>query len=202
MPLIHSPAKKPFEHNVKTELESGKPMKQALAIAYNTKRMAQKKKMAQGGMISKEREAEFAAAIPSPDDRPQDMYEKKRYLAEKFEDQAGKERSARAADAAKESAYQISSADSYAHGGYVSDDDEAMELKPDFEDEDEISDELGPAKALSLKTYPDEDNTEHEIFPPLYSGANPNNPERLEEKRKGMLSKILADIRLRNVRGK
>lgn len=52
MPLIHSPAKKPFQHNIKSELDAGKPMKQSLAIAYAVKRRAQeKKKMAAGGMV-------------------------------------------------------------------------------------------------------------------------------------------------------
>lgn len=183
MPLIHSPAKKPFEHNVKTELESGKPMKQALAIAYNTKRMAQKK-MAKGGEVKPTLDESLTALNKAHSD-----------LMAAAHDAMPKE-------PVKPMPMASSEAKGYADGGYVSDDDEAMELKPDLEDEDEISDELGPAKALSLDTYPDPDNTEHEIFPPLYSGANPNNPERLEDKRKGMLSKILADIRLRNVRGK
>lgn len=55
MPLIHSPAKKPFEHNIKSELDAGKPMNQSLAIAYAVKRRAQeKKKMAEGGMVDDE----------------------------------------------------------------------------------------------------------------------------------------------------
>lgn len=38
MPLVKSPSDKAFKKNVRTEMQSGKPQKQALAIAYSTKR--------------------------------------------------------------------------------------------------------------------------------------------------------------------
>lgn len=38
MPLIKSKSKKAFKANIKKEYESGKPLKQALAIAYSVKR--------------------------------------------------------------------------------------------------------------------------------------------------------------------
>ncbi len=44
MPLVKSPSKEAFRKNVKTEVAHGKPVKQAVAIAYATKREAQKKK--------------------------------------------------------------------------------------------------------------------------------------------------------------
>lgn len=44
MPLKKSSSKKAFSENVKKEMESGKPQKQAVAIAYSVKREAQKKK--------------------------------------------------------------------------------------------------------------------------------------------------------------
>lgn len=43
MPLVHGKSKKSFEKNVKTEIESGKPLKQSLAIAYDVQRKAKKK---------------------------------------------------------------------------------------------------------------------------------------------------------------
>lgn len=50
MPLMHGKSKEAFSHNVKAEMDSGKPQKQALAIAYSAKRHAmKKKKMAMGG---------------------------------------------------------------------------------------------------------------------------------------------------------
>jgi len=49
MPLIQGKSKKTFEKNVSTEMKSGKPQGQALAIAYNVKRKNQRKKMADGG---------------------------------------------------------------------------------------------------------------------------------------------------------
>jgi len=46
MPLIKSTKKEAFSKNVKTEIAAGKPPKQAVAIAYATKRAAQAKKAA------------------------------------------------------------------------------------------------------------------------------------------------------------
>lgn len=43
MPLIKSTGKKAFDKNVKKEIAAGKPPKQAVAIAYATKRSAKKK---------------------------------------------------------------------------------------------------------------------------------------------------------------
>ena len=43
MPLTKSTSKKAFSKNVKAELAAGKPIKQSLAIAYATKRDADKK---------------------------------------------------------------------------------------------------------------------------------------------------------------
>jgi hypothetical protein len=43
MPLIKSTSKKAFQKNVKAEIAAGKPPKQAVAIAYSTKRAAAKK---------------------------------------------------------------------------------------------------------------------------------------------------------------
>ena len=42
MPLIKSKSDKAFKKNVATEVKAGKPVKQAVAIAYNTKRVAKK----------------------------------------------------------------------------------------------------------------------------------------------------------------
>jgi hypothetical protein len=42
MPLKKSPTPKAFTANVKAEVKAGKPMKQAVAIAYAVKRKAQK----------------------------------------------------------------------------------------------------------------------------------------------------------------
>ena len=38
MPLIKSKSKKAFKENVRREIKSGKPKKQAVAIAYSVKR--------------------------------------------------------------------------------------------------------------------------------------------------------------------
>jgi hypothetical protein len=44
MPLKKSSSKEAFRANVKAEIKSGKPVKQAVAIAYATKREASKGK--------------------------------------------------------------------------------------------------------------------------------------------------------------
>ena len=43
MPLVKSSSKNAFRKNVKAEMASGKPQKQALAISYAVKREAVKK---------------------------------------------------------------------------------------------------------------------------------------------------------------
>jgi hypothetical protein len=43
MPLIKSKSKEAFNKNVATEVKAGKPVKQAVAIAYSEKRSANKK---------------------------------------------------------------------------------------------------------------------------------------------------------------
>ena len=42
MPLIRSMAPKAFKQNIKTEVKAGKPVKQAVAIAYSEAREAKK----------------------------------------------------------------------------------------------------------------------------------------------------------------
>ena len=44
MPLKKSSSPKAFKENIKTEVKAGKPVKQAVAIAYSEKREAEKAK--------------------------------------------------------------------------------------------------------------------------------------------------------------
>jgi hypothetical protein len=46
MPLTKSPSQKAFQKNIKAEVKAGKPVKQAVAIAYSVKREAAKKSKA------------------------------------------------------------------------------------------------------------------------------------------------------------
>lgn len=48
MPLIKSTSKKAFNKNVATEVKAGRPVKQAVAISYATKRAAAAKKSTKG----------------------------------------------------------------------------------------------------------------------------------------------------------
>lgn len=70
MPLNTGKSPKAFSSNIKTEMNAGKPQKQALAIAYAIRR---KNKMSQGGVVNEEYPAEH------PDDHlvahDQDMRE-------------------------------------------------------------------------------------------------------------------------------
>jgi hypothetical protein len=43
MPLIKSTKKEAFKKNIETEVKAGRPVKQAVAIAYSEKREAAKK---------------------------------------------------------------------------------------------------------------------------------------------------------------
>lgn len=43
MPLVKSTGKNAFRQNIKAEVKAGKPVKQAVAIAYSVKREAAKK---------------------------------------------------------------------------------------------------------------------------------------------------------------
>jgi hypothetical protein len=50
MPLVQGKSKEAFKHNVKAEISAGKPLKQSLAIAYNTKKHMMKNKKSLGGL--------------------------------------------------------------------------------------------------------------------------------------------------------
>ena len=53
MPLVKSTSKNAFRKNIKAEVAAGKPVKQAVAIAYSTQRAAAKKAPAKAPMKSK-----------------------------------------------------------------------------------------------------------------------------------------------------
>lgn len=60
MPLHKGKSEKAFKENIKTEMEHGKPQKQALAIAYSVKRKAAKKKASGGTVESGSRDMNLA----------------------------------------------------------------------------------------------------------------------------------------------
>lgn len=68
MPLIKSGSKAAMSHNIKAEMRSGKPQKQALAIAYSVKRKAQHK--AHGGQV-----------MPSKHDMVENVQDPKKIVA-------------------------------------------------------------------------------------------------------------------------
>lgn len=48
MPLTKSPSKEAFKKNIRAEVKAGKPVKQAVAIAYSVKRAASHKSAPKG----------------------------------------------------------------------------------------------------------------------------------------------------------
>ena len=48
MPLVKSKSEKAFTQNIRTEVKAGKPVKQAVAIAYSVKRAAAHKSAPKG----------------------------------------------------------------------------------------------------------------------------------------------------------
>lgn len=74
MPLIKSKSKQAFKENIKAEMDSGKPMNQSLAIAYDVKRRSKKPKMADGGLLDKVVKATsdyYNAKDPTPTKKPE-----------------------------------------------------------------------------------------------------------------------------------
>jgi hypothetical protein len=63
MPLIKSKSAKAFKKNVATEVKAGKPVKQAVAIAYSTKRTAKK---AIGGSMNYDSDVDYYKSIGDP----------------------------------------------------------------------------------------------------------------------------------------
>ena len=51
MPLIKSKSDKAFKQNIATEVKAGKPVKQAVAIAYSEKRAAKAPAKKAGGKV-------------------------------------------------------------------------------------------------------------------------------------------------------
>lgn len=53
MPLVSGKSKEEFSENVETEMDAGKPQKQAVAIAYSKKRESdRRRKLWEGGQVS------------------------------------------------------------------------------------------------------------------------------------------------------
>lgn len=75
MPLIKSKSKAAFGKNVATEVKAGKPVKQAVAIAYATKRAAKK---AAGGRMSSN-PMDYDSDVDFYEAQRQNRYPKERY---------------------------------------------------------------------------------------------------------------------------
>lgn len=71
MPLIKGKSPESFSKNVSTEMNAGKPQKQALAIAYSLKRRA--KKMAEGGETQSLGQLINYPGTPKPQPSPRPM---------------------------------------------------------------------------------------------------------------------------------
>lgn len=132
MPLIQGKSKESFGHNVKAEMDAGKPQKQSLAIAYAMKRKAMKK--AHGGEVNEklhpEHEPSGMMSIHDPKMVAMEIMKRKKMAM-----------------------------GGYAEGGEVEhDDDMDMSAEPDWHDPNFLSDEED-SDAINLQ-YPDPDHKE------------------------------------------
>lgn len=75
MPLIKSKSKQAVGENIKTEMNAGKPQKQAIAIALHTQRQARKKKYAKGGAVNPTLDQAGPDSIPRNAPSHSDHYE-------------------------------------------------------------------------------------------------------------------------------
>lgn len=66
MPLIKSKSDKAFKKNVATEVKAGKPVKQAVAIAYSTKRAAKKARGGSTNPYDYDSDVDYYKAIGDP----------------------------------------------------------------------------------------------------------------------------------------
>jgi hypothetical protein len=82
MPLIHSKKPSAFKENVRKEVEAGKPVKQAVAIAYSVKRHSESK----GGKIEGE---PFEGKVPYEHGGPSDQFKSEGGMAEDCYDEGG-----------------------------------------------------------------------------------------------------------------
>jgi hypothetical protein len=80
MPLMKSKSPKAFSKNIETEMEHGKPQKQALAIAFSVKRKAAHK-MAKGGSVPYKNDSAITESRPSTQERDNDSQEVSRNSA-------------------------------------------------------------------------------------------------------------------------
>ena len=62
MPLIKSTSKQAFEKNIATEVKTGRPVKQAVAIAYSERRAAARKKKKSSAQEHSAHNSEMASA--------------------------------------------------------------------------------------------------------------------------------------------
>lgn len=66
MPLIKSKSDKAFKKNVATEVKAGKPVKQAVAIAYSTKRAANKARGGSTNPYDYDSDVDYYKAVGDP----------------------------------------------------------------------------------------------------------------------------------------
>ena len=95
MPLIKSKSDKAFKSNIKAEVAAGKPVKQAVAIAYSTKRAAKK---ATGGSMSPhdyDSDWDYYRATGQMDDNEDERETKQPPIRSVMADQKRKEKSAK-----------------------------------------------------------------------------------------------------------
>ena len=132
MPLIKGKSKKAFEHNIKAEMHAGKPQAQSLAIAYDVKRRASKKKMADGGKVDNSAKDEKRVSIDSL--TPEEMAMIHEYRAGRESEINFHDEKRPSIDSAKDKREMAM----LAHGGEIDARDEHMTTVDDARDEREM----------------------------------------------------------------
>lgn len=179
MPLLKSKSKAAFSKNVETEMNAGKPQKQALAIAYATKR-----KMARGGMVSGGKYQYTSTPDPLNDEEhsskpaPEGMEEHSQDM----------ERQARADGLTH-----------YAKGGVV-DHDEVMEGNIDnFLSDEEDSKSPFQGQAVNSDEQELQEKYDDGSYDALSDLDNEQGDEDQVQARKGVMEQIMRRVRMRNM---
>ena len=95
MPLIKSKSDKAFKSNIKAEIAAGKPQKQAVAIAYSTKRAAKKARGGSTDPMDYDSDQDYYQAIGRLKDENDDTVEEQPPRRAVMAEQRRKEKSAK-----------------------------------------------------------------------------------------------------------
>lgn len=199
MPLMKSKSPAAFKRNIETEMHAGKPQKQALAIAYATKRRAAH--MAKGGMVKKVQDPAAVVAASHPA-----AIARKIAMREHVEDPHSEEMHSMGADPSpyeaeeSEDGRHMWEGGMYAEGGEVEHD---LDLEERASHDQLYSDEEDMEPVFHSGMSDEEELSEHDMEPHRLDGESEHGDEREhgeeESASKDVLSKIMSNLRRRHM---